>query len=234
MSFWDFALKLAPTVIAAGATIYGAKQASEANDKAAQTASKAQAGATAAELEAIKVAEGTMRQQQQQASPGLMRIQDVIGRSEALTPEQQIALNDARRTTVDTLAGGGLRGSARATVAAVRDVEGRMQGDMVAANRQRADQAASNLSGQYFNAGNNVANLNLATGKSVSAGLINTGDINAANTMGQANIKGQAIGDIGAVIADQIKSSQQEARDSSYQPINAEDIKWNGTRQGMI
>lgn len=217
MSFWDWVKPALPVLIGAGATIYGANLQSKANNQAAQIATTANQGSTDAQLKSIDVAEKTMQTQQRAASPGLIAIQNIIGRGSSLTPEQQIALDDARRTTLDSLGGSGVRGSARATVAAVNDVEGRMRGGFLSTNQAKSDQAASNLSGQYFNAGNNIADLNLASGKTVSQGLLNSGDINAANTMGQATLKGTAIGDIGAVIADQIKASNQEKRDSSYQ-----------------
>ena len=215
MSFWDWV----PALITTGATIWGAKKAADATQQAANTAATAQTGATAAEQAGIKTATGTQKQLMTQASPGLVGIQRVIGAADTLTPAQLTALEDSRRTTLDALRGGSLRGSARATSATVRDVDGRMTEGFLDANRQRADQAASNLSGQYFNAGNNIANLNLQTGKTASAGLINTGDINAANAIGQGNISGTAIGDIGAVIADQLKQDNAKKRDSSYAAI---------------
>jgi len=229
-SFWDFV----PTIISAGATLYGAKQASDNNNKAAQQAVAAQQQATAAEQEAIRTAQRNMERQQQMASPGLMALQSVIGRGEQLTPAQILALEDARRTSLDSLQGGSLRGSARATAAVVNDVEGRMRTGFMDSNRSRADQAASNLSGQYFNAGNNISDLNLSAGRSASQGLMNTGDISASNTIGQGRIKGQAIGDVGALIADQLKRSETERRDSSYKPTAYDDIRWNTPRQGEV
>lgn len=229
-SFWDFL----PTIVTAGATIYGAKQASDVKEKAASQALSAQQGATAAEQEAIKVAQRNMERQQQMASPGLMALQSIIGRGEQLTPAQMIALEDARRTSLDSLQGGSLRGSARATAAVVNDVEGRMRAGFMDSNRSRADQAASNLSGQYFNAGNNISDLNLKSGLSASQGLMNTGEINAANTIGQGAVKGQAIGDLGAIIADQVKRSSVESRDSSYKPTAYNDIVWNDVRKGGV
>lgn len=238
MSFWDFIPKLLPTVIAAGATVYGAKMASDAQKDARKTANVAQTKATDAQLEGIRAAEQNTQQLQSAASPGLMRIQSVIGRGEALTPEQILALNDARRTTLDTLQGGSLRGSARATVASVNDVENRMRTNMVAQNRNQADSAASSLSGQYFNAGNNISNLNRDAGNTVSQGLINTGQTDVNTGMNQGLIKGQAIGDIGAVIADAMKKKDQERRDSSYATVNGggyddrTGINWNSGRIG--
>lgn len=234
MSSWDWLIKLAPAVIGAGATMYGASQQSKAQEQAAQGAATAQQQATAAEQESLRIARENMLRQQSAASPGLVGVQQIIGRGEALTPLQEQSLEDARRSTLNTLQGGSLRGSARATAATVADVEGRMKNQFIEMNRNRADQAASNLSGQYFNAGNNVSNLDLKTGASASQGLLGVGNTDYANTLNQGVIKGQAIGDIGAVIADSLKTSQQEKRDSSYEPVKYEDINWHTPRTGAI
>lgn len=218
-SFWDWVPKLLPTVIAAGATIYGANQASKAQDKAAETARQANQQATDAQLQALRLAEQNQQRMQAVASPGLMRVQSVIGRGDQLTPEQMLALQDARRTTVDTLQGSGLRGSARATAATINDVEGRMRTGFMAQNRNQADNAAQALSGQYFNAGNSIANLNQQAGNAVSQGLLNTGQADVNSMINQGSIKGQAIGNIGAVIADQFKSDDQKERDRVYSKI---------------
>lgn len=210
-SFWDFL----PAIITAGATIYGAKQASKTTNQATQQLTQAQQAGTQAELAAIEAAKTQYQTLQRQASPGLVALQGVVGRGDALTPAQTQAIEDARRTSLDALSGSGLRGSAGATVATVRDVEGRMRGDFMQQNQSRADQAAANLSGQYFNQGANQANMNLTGGAALSSGLTSTGNIAASNTIGQGRISGSAIGDIGAVIADQIK--QNNRRDSSYQ-----------------
>lgn len=233
MSSWDwvksFAKDVLPAIVGVGATVYGTKVAADAQKDAVKTANQAQKQATQADLQGLQMAQQNVQQLQGAASPGLMRMQDIIGRGEQLTPEQVLALDDARRTTTDALNGGSLRGSARATVAAINDVDGRMRTGFMAQNRQQADTAAANLSGQYFNAGNNIANLNRDVGNTVSQGLINTGQNNVTSGINQAAIKGQAIGDIGAVIADSIKQSNNGKRDSSY-----EEIKWNGPRQGAL
>ncbi len=233
MSFWDFALKMAPTVIEAGATILGAKESSKASNQASERLIDAQNRATDAELKALEAARATQLQQQQAASPGLIAQQQIVGQGDALTPLQMRQLDDARRKTADSLQGGSLRGSARATSATIADVEGRMTDQFMDSNRKRADSAASMLAGQYFGAGNQISNLQQKTGASVSNGIVNTGEVDAANTMGQAAIKGNAIGDIGALIADQFKSDQQKKRDSSYQPVG-QDIVWDGPRRGGI
>lgn len=224
MGMWDWL----PTLIQTGATLLGSSKASKANDQATQVAVQQQNKATQAELQALKLAEENQRLMQTAASPGLMRTQQIINRGEELTPEQLIALDDGRRQTLDALHGGSLRGSARATAATVNDVEGRMRADMIAANRNRSDNAAQGLTGQYFNAGSGITNIMGQQGTAVSQGLINTGQNLVDSTKNAAAIKGTAIGDISAVIADQLKASQMEKRSSSYDPIT-----WDSERKGV-
>lgn len=252
MSFWRWL----PSLIPAAATIYGASQASkaskqdttaanQANQKATDASIQAQREATAAELEKLAVAERLMQAQQRQASPGLVGLQQIIGRGEALTPEQELALEDARRNTANALAGSSLRGSARATAASIQDVEGRMRTGFIDSNRSRADAAAGQLSGQYFNAGDNLVNIAGAQGDSASKGLINIGTANRANIIGtgqndvdnltrQSTIKGSAIGDIAAVISDQIK---QDSKPSSYKEVHRygnETVTFDSPRRGVL
>lgn len=233
MSFWSFVGNIAPTLIGAGTTLYGASQAKKADNKATQQLLEAQQQASAQEQEAIRLAQARLIEQQQQASPGLTGLQEIIGRGARLNPEQQRSIDDARRRSLDALQGGSLRGSARATAATVADVEGRMRDQYMTSNQSRADQAASNLSGQYFNAGQNIADLNLRSGSSASSGLTNMGNITAANTVGTAARSGEALGHIGALIADEIK---QAARNTSPRPTNygstpvGTGINWNSER----
>lgn len=225
MSFWNFVKDILPTVATVGATVYGAKVASDASDKATQQLDQSNQAATNAQLQGLQTAERNLQINRQAASPGLLAMQEIIARGDRLTPEQEQAVADTRRTTLDSLQGSSLRGSGRATAAVLADAEKRVRNNFMTQNQNRSDTAAGNLSGQYFGAGNNVANINAQQGNTVSQGLINSGNVTAANTLGQSSIQGQAIGDIGAVIADSLKGSMQEKRGSSYQPY--EDIAWN-------
>lgn len=207
MSFWTFLKDMSP-VLMAGATLYGANQTSKANEKAATTMSTAQDKATTA-------ATGVYKEAQRAASPGLLATQALISRGGALTPVQEQQVADSRAQALNALKGSSLRGSARTTSAVVADTDKRVRDNLISQNQTRADSAAGNLTGQYFNSANNIAN-------TTSQGLVNTGNINAANTIGQATISGQAIGDIGAIIADAAKTKAQEERDSSYRKIT-----WN-------
>jgi hypothetical protein len=196
MSWYSVFQKSLPTLLKIGGTAYGAYQASKANEAAAQN---------------MQAANNRMIQQQQanqaQSASGLSRVQDIIRRGSALTPYQKSQIDDARRQTVNAMSASGLRGSGRATVAAVRNVEENMKGRFMDANQQRADNAATGLSQQYFNTSNNISN-----------GLINQGNISAGQTLSNASIRGQAIGDIGAVIADEIRQKYRPTSQDQDKP----------------
>lgn len=211
-SFWNWA----PTLIQGGLTLWGASQQADAVNNAAVMSANAQNSATQAQLQGLEDARQIAVQQQAAASPGLTAMQNMITRGPGLNPAQQTALDDSRRTTIDSLHGSGLRGSGRATVAAVRKVEGDMRDQYLNQNQNRADNAAGALSSQYFNAGNNLASNATSQGNAISQGLTSVGDINASGALGQSGISGKAIGDIGAIIADEIKSQRRE---STYKDV---------------
>jgi hypothetical protein len=212
MSFWAFL----PQILSAGATIYGTSQATKASNKAANQASQATQDATNAQLAGIEQAKRELEVNRQAASPGLLAMQETIARGSKLNPEQEQAVADSRNQGLNALRGSSLRGSARATSAIVNDVDTRQRNNFMATNQQRADNAATQLGGQYFNAGNSIANAATQSGSALSQGLINVGTTQAANTLGTGALKGQAIGDIGAIIADATKERIGQSRDSSY------------------
>lgn len=214
-SFWDFVTPLIPVA----ATLYGLNQTTKASNKAADTMAAAQEHGTDAQLEGLKMAKQELAVNRTAASPGLLATQEIINRGATLNPAQLQAVEDSRQTSLNALKGSSLRGSARATSAIVADTDKRVRDNLMQQNQTRADTAATGLSSQYFGAGNNMANNSTAAGGVISQGLVNTGDINAANTIGQANLRGQAIGDIGATIADTIKDNVQKERDSTYKKV---------------
>lgn len=189
--YWDLLLTAA---LPAAATFYGMKTQSKANNQA-----------TAQMTKANDASLGVLKQNQAAASPGLTATQGIINRGAALTPQQEMAVADSRAQALNALKGGSLRGSARATSAIVSDTDNRVRNNFMAQNQGRADSAAVGLSSQYFGAG-----------KDVSQGLVSGGDIQGSNTIGQGQLRGQAVGDIGALIADQVKDSLQKERTSSY------------------
>lgn len=216
MSFWEGLLKVA---VPAAATLYGAKMASDASDKAAKQATQATQAGTDVQLEGLKVAQQNLEVNRRAASPGLLRTQEIIARGSRLTPEQEQAVEDSRRQSINALKGSSLRGSARATSALVSDTDKRVRNNFMTQNQNAADSAARSLAGQYFGAGTNIANNATQTGNAVSQGLVNQGNIQASNTLGQGALRGQAIGDVGAIIADSVKNDFQDKRDSSYERV---------------
>jgi len=102
---------------------------------------------------------------------------------------------------------------------------------LLSQNQQRADEAAKTLSGQYFKSGDSMVNNAVQTGQTASKGLTSIGDLQGVNQINQGTINGTAIGDIGAVIADTVKASQNQKRDSSYKDIqvfkNGDSITWD-------
>ena len=214
-SFWDFL----PTALTIGATLYGADQSSKANTQAANTMAKAQTAGTAAQVDALKLAQHELDVNRTAASPGLLATQEIINRGSRLTPEQELAVTDSRAQALNALKGSSLRGSARATSAVVSDTDQRVRNNFMSQNQNQANSAALGLGGQFFSAGQNLANTAAKTGDVISQGLVNTGDIYGANTIGQGALRGQAIGDVGAVIADTIKDGVKKERDSSYSKV---------------
>lgn len=208
MSFWSFL----PSIVTAGATLYGASQATKSSDRAADQALEAT-------REASRVSEANLNANRSAASPGLLRTQEIINRGSKLTPEQQQAVDDSRRQSINALKGSSLRGSARATSAVVSDTDNRIRNNFMQSNRNTSDGAALGLAGQYFNANTSSAN-------SLSNNLINQGNIEASNTLGQGALRGGAIGDVGAVISDTLKNDVIKKRDSSYDTI--EELPLNG------
>ncbi len=200
--FWDFL----PTALSVAATLYGTKQASDANNKAAQTLSAAQTAGTNAAVAGLNTAKQVTQANQGAASPGLLAEQAIVNRGTTLTPAQEQAVADSRTTAINAMNGTGLRGSARATAATIADVDKRERDNFMQQNQNNANTAAGTLTGDYFNAGNNLATNATNTGAVISQGLTNTGDVNASNQIGQGKMAGQAIGDIGATIANTVKN----------------------------
>ena len=145
MSFWDWATNLLSSdsfltkAVPVAASVYGYTQQANATRDAANTAAQANQAGVAAQLQAINLAKKTQQAQQQQASTGLLHMQGVINNSDQLTPEQKIGVDDAKRQTLNALQGGSLRGSTRATVAAVDDIKKRTEAGYLAQNKNQAN-----------------------------------------------------------------------------------------------
>lgn len=198
---------LLPTLVSAGTTLYASNQAKSANKKAAQQENLSTQAAAALSKQYLDNAQQQFGAMRTQAQPGVDRLTQLATTDpNSLTPDQIRALSDARESSLAGLAVSGLRGSGKATSAVINDTQKRMREGYVSNNQTRADTAASNLSGQYFNAGNNEANVNRDLATSGSNALMKQGETTSSATTANGALSGQAIGDIGAIIADQIKN----------------------------
>lgn len=227
MSWFDWV----PQLLTIGGQIASSMNSQSANSQAGNISLGASKAATAAQTTGLQNAQNTYassiandRNLQAAGAPGVANEQSAIANQNVLTPAQQLALDQARKDTLTGLNSGDLRGSGRATVDAVKNVAQNVQGGFIQQNRQRADTAASALSNQYFNAGQNVntQNANVAgaqekVGTVQGAGLNDQGQIQSSTIVNNANTQNQttgaAINDIGSAIA-----ADNKKRMSSYTP----------------
>ena len=98
MSFWGSILKVA---VPAAVSLYGMKTQSDANDEAAEQATRATQASTKAQTDALRIAEQNLEKNRQAASPGLMATQEIITRGSDLTPEQEMAVENSRRQSLN-------------------------------------------------------------------------------------------------------------------------------------
>jgi len=210
MSFWNFL----PTLVTAGATIYGTTQANKTSAKASNDLLKASRESQQAQENALRLAQENLNETRKLASPGLTALQKRISRGSELTPEQKLAVEDSRRESINALKGSSLRGSARATSAVISDTDTRVRNNFMTSNRDSSDNAAATLTGQYFNTSRDLNNNLISQGDATSKGLLDRGNVTASNTIGRGNRTGSAIGDIGGIIADTLKNDVIKARES--------------------
>lgn len=196
--------------IMAGATLYVGNQAAAANLQAAQIAAQAQARSAAAIQEGNRMAQQRFEQVQTQTAPAVEGLQRIAASDPyAFSPGQEQELADSRRQTMNALAVSGLRGSGRATVAAVRQAEDNTRGRLIEQNRSRADSATTNLAGQYFGVAGQAATVDSQTGLAVGSSLENQGAMQANALLANTSLQGRALGDIAAVTADALKEGRR-------------------------
>lgn len=194
----------------AGATLYVGQQAAAANVQAAQIAAQAQARSAAAIQEGNRLAQQRFEQTQAQAQPAVDALQRIAASDPyTLTLQQEQEVDDTRRQTLNALSVSGLRGSGRATVAAVRQAEDNTRGRLIQQNQQRADAATTGLASQYFSATGQAANVDAATGQAVGGTIQNQGNLQAESLLANTSLQGRALGDVAAVTADALKEGRR-------------------------
>lgn len=201
-----------PAALLGTAVVAGAAISSRGNTDAARIAAQSSQMQAAAVQQGNQLAQQRYEEAKAISAPAVARAQQIVNQGTDLTADQQAQVADARRATTNALQVSPLRGSGRATVAAIRKVEGDLTNQLISQNRARADQATSTLANQYFAANSGAANLDANTGQAVGQAINNAGMTNAGATVANANLRGQALGDIGTIINDAWK----ESRRSSY------------------
>ncbi len=204
MSIWG------PIALAV-ATIGSALISSRANQEAAAVAAAAERARIDAIREGDRLAQGRYEQIQQETAPARTFLRKVVANVQGLTPFQMQQLEDLRRRTKQFLAASGLRGAGRSTVAAMRSVESDFVNRSLEANRRRADAAASQLAGAGFSAARSGAALESSTGRAAGEGVLRSGLYGAQAGIANANLRGEAIGDIASLI-----TTEAKGRESRY------------------
>lgn len=199
-------------VLLAGATVYGASTSAAANDRAAQIAQQGAQQRAAAIQQSNALAQQRFTNAQAVAAPAVEREKQIMYQGDTLTPAQQTQISDARRVATNQLALSPLRGSGRATVAAIRKTEGDLTNQLTTQNRARADAATSSLNQQYFGANTQAANLDVASGQAIGNAANDVGQIGADQTTSDAQLQGKAIGDIASIV----NGAYKDARRSNY------------------
>lgn len=195
-------------VIGAAASLIGSKMASKSNKQAAATAAEASDKDIALRREGLEFVKDTQAKIDKRTAPAL----DYIGRLVAappavLTPEQARAREAILRSSSSQLNRSGLGGSGRAKAAVLGETDARFMDKSIETNRRRGDVAASGLAGPYF-----TSNMNTASNVNNALAGIGTVTNNAGITQANAKtasgqIRSDAIGTIGGIIANEVKSS---------------------------
>ena len=183
------------SLIAGLASLAGGVIGAIGNAKATSAANAATDRQTEAIREGNAQAQARYDQNFKAGAPGIDYLRTQVGNDGGLTPLQQEQLNDTRRATENSLAGGGLRGSGRARVSALRKVEGNVRNQFLESNQSRAAGAAGTLASGAFGANNASAAASMNEGRALSGIYGQQGENNANRAIGDASIAANALGD---------------------------------------
>jgi len=200
-------------VIQAAAQVGGVILSSRANTDAAKQASRVAAESTAARETSQRAAQARFADIQEQTAPGVSHLRSVAGTDPAaLTPQQQISLDDLRRDTDARFAASGLRGAGRSVVAGIRDVDARFMANALAQNQQRQDTAAGTLAGESFRAQTSAADLEAGVGGIRGAGITGSATPKIAAGLANTQLTGEAIGALGSLFQSELKERGRPSR----------------------
>lgn len=186
------------------------------NSDAADEAAQAQL--QAAKIQARMIQQGqkraakTLHKIRKAAAPSIPYLQNAVTESGQLTPAQQQQLEDLRRNVSNTIHSSPFAGSGRTAAALFRRAESDFTNEALDRNKARADTAAGRLWGGYTGAAGQIASGQQTAGAQMGAalgqGTANAGMIQAQGTLANGKLFGQAIGDIGSMIAGMGRSSR--------------------------
>lgn len=205
-------------LIPAVATIAGSLLSSNANKKAADQATQAQADSTAAQIEANREARAEYRAAADRGvgaiRAGTQRYADTINPLltpnpvglevyRGLTPAQQIGRQDMLRQGQAALAASGLRGAGRAGVGTILDADRRYVASAADKNDEdqrtemrraqgSADSARRGLASIYAQEGGSIANTEIGAGNRIGESVASDGTAAAQGARTSGLIQGQA------------------------------------------
>lgn len=193
--------------------IVTSKQRADANRAATdRVAAGAQAQADAIR-EGNRLAQLRFDELAELGEPGITALRSVVASDpRRLTPGQELSLSDTRRDTINALNRSGLRGSGRAVLAGLRGVESDVRGRAVESNLSRRDAASRVLAGQSAAATTRSGEIDIATGRAVGEAANRTGELAGATDFANANLRGQTLGDVAAIISSEDKSKGRSSK----------------------
>jgi hypothetical protein len=146
-----------------------------------------------------------------------------------MTDAQRSGLDDLTRSGNAQLAASGLRGAGRAGVSAVMDQRRRFIQSATAENEGVARDARSRIASIKAGRGAAIAGTETGLGSQIGGSLGQQGQVTAGATrtaadasagagLANANLTGSALGTIGAIIADEMKSTRSDPYGSYSRP----------------
>lgn len=200
-------------IVQAGASIAGGLIAADANRDAARDVRRGAEAEAAAIRDANARADARFHQINEQTQPGIDALNAIVAADPfELTPEQRESLDDVRRSSVASLNASGLRGAGQAQLAALRGVESDFRSSAIDSNLVRRDRAASQLADEGFDAQTRQAGLDADTGRAAGSAALTSSLADAGAGTATANVTGQTIGDVAAIIASQEKDKARSSR----------------------
>lgn len=214
----SFAAPVLGTVLGTRANNQAAERTAEGATEAARINADAQ---TAARAEYRDAANRGIRAIQAGTNEAIGTLSPMLYVPPRMTEAQRSGLDDLTRTGNAQLAASGLRGAGRAGVGAVLDQRRRFIQSATAENEGVARDTRSRISGIQAGRGAAIAGTETGLGSQIGGSLGQQGQYTAAATqtganaaagagLANANLTGSALGTIGAIIADEMKSTRSD------------------------